>query len=254
MSNLPDNREKDMTGEFVDGEAKGGHVTPPETQFVGAITEKIPVSKVIAEWHEPLAMISIVHIRGTRKYNAYSWLTDPNASNSTVQENIDALWRHFTAHSMGRPVDTEGLPHIFHMACRAGMLISTFYRKKNRLKPAYQDVKTYVKDNYSFGYMLTPEEIFSLSKGVHDIQMSTFREQRTPLLMDLLIRASLYKHKVKPNFDLKMNMFDILFMRILEFARSEWHERHIWKDQIGELTPEEIEYFNIHLDYKSEKV
>lgn len=124
--------------------------------------------KVVNMFHEQLAAISLVHLLGTRKYKAYSWLNDPRASNSTVTDNADAMYRHFIAHSMGRVWDPEGLPHLFHLCCRAGMLVTTWYRMMNpNPKMAYVDCSEMSRKLLlpsGVGQFLTPEEILSLGK------------------------------------------------------------------------------------------
>ena len=75
------------------------------------------------------AAITIVHKRGCLKYAPYSWLNTPVGHGSSLVDNINAISRHFGAHSMGRILDPEGLPHIFHMCCRVGMFVTTAYRQ-----------------------------------------------------------------------------------------------------------------------------
>lgn len=214
---------------------------------------KIPVSDIVKQHQAGLAMIALVHIRGTRKYEPYSWLNNPNASNSTVKENIDALWRHFTAHSMGRPVDPEGLPHIFHMACRAGMLVSTYYRSINPIKPLYEDVRGLEKvDETTFGWMLTPEEIFSLSKFHYNDLKGMNTEEFTPWLMNALVDLSLSDQKdYFPPTDWKILSkvmgIDILFFRILQFCKLQWENRTPWIDQFTDVTPAERKYIRKYI-------
>lgn len=73
--------------------------------------------------------LAAVHDLGRSKYAAFSWQNNPNASNSTIENNIDALMRHITLHKAGHPQDSEGFPHIYHIACRIGMLLTTWYRQ-----------------------------------------------------------------------------------------------------------------------------
>mgnify|MGYP003299590409 CR=1 FL=1 len=132
--------------------------------YTGALEGKIPFIKILQEFKNSIASIGLVHRRGARKYAAYSWLRDPDKSNSTVWENIDALLRHMTAHSIGLVKDPEGLPHIFHMCCRAGMLVTTYLRKQiprpfDWPEHALEDSAEYP----NIGGWITPEELISLA-------------------------------------------------------------------------------------------
>lgn len=137
---------------------------------VGGYRHKEKLSQILVDYRDAFYMIALVHEQGTYKYDCYSWLTNPAASNSTIIENIDALYRHLGAHSMGRIMDPEGLPHLFHMVCRAGMLISTYYRSATKMAYRYKPLRTkkFTKENPDSccipGWQITPEEIYSLSK------------------------------------------------------------------------------------------
>lgn len=136
---------------------------------VGALEGKVPYTQILQEFKLPLAAIGLVHRRGARKYSAYSWLNDPEASNSTIWENIDAMLRHMTAHSIGMIQDPEGLPHIYHMCCRAGMLVTTYLREQvpapmEWLPGKIEDITGEDEgDSPSFGCWITPEELLALA-------------------------------------------------------------------------------------------
>lgn len=132
--------------------------------ITGALEGKVPYTRILTEFKIPLAAIGLVHRRGARKYAAYSWLRDPSASNSTVWENIDAMLRHMTAHSIGLVRDPEGLPHIYHMCCRAGMLVSTYLREQ--VPDPFRWPEKALEDNQDHldpGCWLTPEELVALA-------------------------------------------------------------------------------------------
>ncbi len=139
---------------------------PNKSIMIGALEGKVPYTKILQEFSLPLAAIGLVHRRGARKYAAYSWLHDPEASNSTIWENIDAMLRHMTAHSIGMIQDPEGLPHIYHMCCRAGMLVTTYLREQvpDPMNWSVEDIETIDnEDDPSFGCWITPEEILALA-------------------------------------------------------------------------------------------
>jgi hypothetical protein len=53
---------------------------------------------------------------GSKKYEAHSWKTVPNASD----RYLAALMRHLVAHSKGEALDPEsGYSHLSHAACNA---------------------------------------------------------------------------------------------------------------------------------------
>ena len=161
---------------------------------VGGYQHKEKLSQLLVDYRDAFYMIALVHEQGTYKYDCYSWLTNPMASNSTIIENIDALLRHLSAHSMGRIMDPEGLPHLFHMACRAGMLITTYWRSYRPLDKRYKPERNkehISKDNTTvsfarFGWQIQPEELYSLSKEDFYSDITT-PEELTPLIFSLLM-------------------------------------------------------------------
>lgn len=99
---------------------------------VGCIKNKAPLSGLTAKYRIPYIAIALIHHFGASKYGYYNWYNDPTNCNSSVSDNIDAIFRHITAHRIGKFIDPEsGLPHIFHACCRAGMLITVYYRQDN---------------------------------------------------------------------------------------------------------------------------
>lgn len=90
---------------------------------VGCFTNKIKLADKIKEWKRPLAIVALIHHIGACKYPYYSWYNHPSTSDATPEDNFNAILRHFTAHRIGKTIDSDSkLPHIFHAVCRAGML------------------------------------------------------------------------------------------------------------------------------------
>lgn len=145
--------------------------------IVGAYVGKASISAITKKFVIPLAMTAIVHERGTIKYVSYSWQNDPSASNSTVQDNLDAIERHLGAHSMGKLMDVEGLPHLFHIACRASMMVTTHLRNRTRQstqQPPHSRMVRQKDEVGAFseslaGTQITSEELLACSKKLPDI-------------------------------------------------------------------------------------
>lgn len=131
----------------------------------GCIKGKIPLCDLTAKYRAAYIAIALIHHFGALKYSYYSWYNDPANCNSTVSDNLNAIFRHMVAHRIGKTIDPEShLPHVFHACCRAGMLITMYYRtwltgslipnKPKKNETAKFDVLT----------QLTTEEIWVLIK------------------------------------------------------------------------------------------
>lgn len=131
----------------------------------GCIKGKIPLCDLTAKYRAAYIAIALIHHFGALKYSYYSWYNDPANCNSTVSDNLNAIFRHLMAHRIGKIIDSEShLPHVFHACCRAGMLITMYYRtwltgslipnKPKKNETAKFDVLT----------QLTTEEIWVLIK------------------------------------------------------------------------------------------
>lgn len=95
----------------------------------GCIKGKIPLCDLTAKYRAAYIAIALIHHFGALKYSYYSWYNDPANCNSTVSDNLNAIFRHLMAHRIGKIIDPEShLPHVFHACCRAGMLITMYYR------------------------------------------------------------------------------------------------------------------------------
>lgn len=100
-------------------------------KLVGGYSHKELITDTINQYEIPLKMVSIVHHFGSLKYKPFSWYNFPYVSNSSIIDNVNALFRHLGAHSMGKIKDKEGLLHIMHACCRGAMLVSVFYKEES---------------------------------------------------------------------------------------------------------------------------
>ena len=182
--------------------------------------------------------ISLVHKRGCRKYAAYSWLNVPVGRDSSLMDNINAISRHFGAHSMGRILDPEGLPHIFHMCCRAGMLVTTAYRQAIDYATVVHGTNTWAALDYSllggdFGIFLTPQEFLPFTKETR-YALPRRLDECYPVIQGLLVNIALdprfapeypeYKLDKESPFTVYWPI-DQLYLAIARFVRL-WAEAH----------------------------
>jgi hypothetical protein len=132
------------------------------TKYIGSVKGKVPLSGLTAKYRSAYVAIALVHHFGAEKYGYYNWYNDPRNCNSSISDNIDAIFRHMTAHRIGKFIDPESkLPHIFHACCRAGMLITIYYRQDN---DGYFIKKKNENAELDVLSQLTTEEILVLSK------------------------------------------------------------------------------------------
>ena len=186
---------------------------------VGAFKNKVPLIEIIRKYKTPLYCIALVHQLGEIKYPSYSWFNNPTKSDSTVENNINAILRHFSAHRMGQTVDPESkLPHVFHMACRAGMMITTLYREMSSNFRALNEMKKpeYVTDD-NIGAYITGEELYSLAKNIDDVGCTP--DVLEPAINSLLFNYALYPWTVEGDewFELK-SKYDTLFVCVLKYV------------------------------------
>ncbi len=166
---------------------------------IGSIKNKPNIINILDKYRTGLNMLSVIHMAGAKKYELYSWINRPEQSNSTITDNLNALYRHFSAHSMGKFIDEEGFPHIFHLCCRAGMLITTFYRVLQQISYQYTDT--------GFEYRLhpqskfiTPEEIYSLIKYEYPLKEDIQEKYNLPT-DEVSLRSFLNTHLLACMFD-----------------------------------------------------
>lgn len=160
---------------------------------MGAFKNKIDLGEVIQTHTRALIAFSLILKIGELKYPSFSWYNqfqNPSAD-STVKCHLTALLRHFTAHRMGYTLDPESrMPHLFHMCCRACMLVSSYYlgqHSAQKLTPQMSKCKERLTVCPT-GRDLTGEIILSLSKTKDRITSSTAADLET-LISDLLVEA-----------------------------------------------------------------
>lgn len=190
----------------------------------GLYKSKVPITNLLRDHRQVFLAIALVHLLGTRKYEPFSWLKDPIKSNSTVENNLDAIWRHLSSHSMGKILDYEGLPHVFHMCCRAGMMISTLYRNISPDKVTPTNPGNI--EEAKLGMFLTTEEIWSLAKfyynGTFTIngELMINQEKQYAYLTNLLVEAT-YTPPTDVSFTWdSINLFDKIFCITLLYAEN----------------------------------
>lgn len=131
----------------------------------GCIKGKIPLCNLTAKYHAAYTAIALIHHFGALKYGYYSWYNDPVNCNSTIGDNLNAIFRHMVAHRIEKFIDPEShLPHVFHACCRAGMLITMYYRAQ--LTDTLTPIKLKKNEAAKFDVLtqLTTEEILVLTK------------------------------------------------------------------------------------------
>lgn len=131
--------------------------TPISFNGKPSITEAWPLYK------HHFRALAAVHELGRSKYSAFSWQNNPQASNSTIENNVDALMRHIALHKAGHVQDSEGFPHVYHIACRIGMLLTTWYRQMSWGSPIYDRPDTFpdCQDILATYIATNPTTIFS---------------------------------------------------------------------------------------------
>lgn len=139
----------------------------------GCIKGKAPLCNLTAKYRAAYTAIALIHHFGALKYSYYSWYNDPANCNSTIDDNLNAIFRHMTAHRIGKSIDSEShLPHVFHACCRAGMLITMYYRTwlTSILKPNKPKKNEAAK--FDVVSQLTTEEILVLTKDkvIHEYE------------------------------------------------------------------------------------
>ena len=131
--------------------------------LVGGYSHKESITDTIDCYDIPLKMISIVHHFGALKYKPFSWYNFPYISNSSMTDNVNALFRHLGAHSMGKIKDREGLLHIMHACCRCAMLVSVFYKEESSFESSISPIN--ITDPSEWYGFIDHEELLALSKA-----------------------------------------------------------------------------------------
>lgn len=215
---------------------------------VGSFPLKVNIADVLQRNRFGLQVLGMVHERGSRKYKPYGWYNSPATTDSTVENNLNAIYRHFAAHSMGFPIDPEGLPHVFHMCCRAGMLVTTAYRNWSDVDQQIEflTIKGHRKLWEDFSLYTTAEEVTALSKttALFDELSALPEESLTPIVQEKVVDC-LNHHKdidqlpqllFKGVFDpfSELTPYDELFQMCLVLARKHWCAH--WKQDLSHMS------------------
>lgn len=64
----------------------------------GAIKGKIPLCDLAAKYHDAYTAIALIHHFGSLKYGYYNWYNDPENCDGCFYNNVNAIFRHMTAH------------------------------------------------------------------------------------------------------------------------------------------------------------
>lgn len=190
---------------------------------VGSIKGKAKLADIVKEYKLPMNAVAVILKTGELKYPSYSWYnnyTDPKAD-STIECNINAMLRHFTAHRMGFCVDPDSrMPHIFHLACRVALLITTYYLSNTETVRYSEQLSkpTNYNSEESIGIYIPAEVIYSLNKSEGKLTNNT-KEQLEVIINDLLFKLTI---KI-PNFngfqDTAPNSVDTLLKAVFEYVK-----------------------------------
>ena len=214
---------------------------------VGAFTGKIKLGDIIKEMELPMRAVAVILKIGELKYPSYSWYnnyTDPKAD-STVECNINAMLRHFTAHRMGFCVDPDSkMPHIFHLACRAALLTTTFYLSTNAAIAYKRTLLSPCSYEYSksLGMYITGEVLTSLSKTTDSITKINCDARLEVLLNDLLYRAAIDGIEKMDDPIRDVTLVDAILRTTFAYVKDECTSEFMkdFVDNIDESIPEEI--------------
>lgn len=194
-------------------------------KITGGYAGKPQLLDVVRKYQLGLKMIAYIHYRGTKKYPAFGWYNEPLDCGGSISDDLNALVRHFGAHSSGFMCDPEGSPHIFHMCCRAGMTVSLFYQSVNRHTWHMEGTTEGNYDAQQWAKFITNEEILSLTK-TPALKAHTLLELQSDILPAILNAESYIK---LADYDTK-NFFsyehptplDTLFKLVLTYAQIFW--------------------------------
>lgn len=192
----------------------------------GSIKNKKPMIDIIRKYKSALLAISLIHRIGTRKYELFSWYNKPVESDSTVENNINAMIRHFSAHRSGVVFDSEShLPHLFHLACRCAMLITTYYKEKREdyTRSKIDDGRPYC-DDALIGCMITGEELISLSKPCKDYSSCTRTELEIAIANKLFKLALVGETDVVEDIINDITEYDVLFNLVCNYLIKNWDD------------------------------
>lgn len=199
--------------------------------ITGGYTGKLDLLELFNRYDLGLKMIAYIHYRGTKKYPAFGWYNSPSTCGGTCYDNLNALMRHLGAHNSGFIRDPEGSPHIFHMCCRAGMLVTGFYRNQSNHLWKIESDGDHAAVNWA--KFITHEELLSLTKTVNKSEVSL------PILQNQLLaeihraydflQATLYGRTLRYDHDRYFDYdyatpLDKLFKTVIAFSMKFWQQ------------------------------
>ena len=142
----------------------------------GSLPKQIRFNDIIEKYRLGLAAVELGHLVGSISYEPFSWYNSPETSDSTPENNLNALYRHMCAFEKGTVIDDNSLlPHPVHMACRSAMLVSVIYKEQNNCdnivakfddngQPFYAYATNQSPNRLLFGHLLTSAEYYALSQ------------------------------------------------------------------------------------------
>ena len=141
-----------------------------------SLPKQIRFDDIIEKYRIGLAAVELGHLVGSISYEPFSWYNSPETSDSTPENNLNALYRHMCAFEKGTVIDDNSLlPHPVHMACRSAMLVSVIYKEQNNCgnivakfddneQHFYAYATNQSPDRLLFGHLLTSAEYYALSQ------------------------------------------------------------------------------------------
>lgn len=142
----------------------------------GSLPKQIRFNDIIEKYRLGLAAVELGHLVGTVSYEPFSWYNSPETSDSTPENNLNALYRHMCAFEKRTVIDNKSfLPHPVHMACRSAMLVSVIYKEQNNCdnivsksddigQHIYKYTTGQASNKLMFGQLLTSAEYYALSQ------------------------------------------------------------------------------------------
>lgn len=215
---------------------------------IGAFKGKIKLVDIIKDMELPMKAVSVILKTGELKYPSYSWYnnyTNPKAD-STLECNLNAMLRHFTAHRMGFAVDPDSkMPHIFHLACRAALMITTYYlASTENIRYRHNLIRPTSEYDYkeSVGLYIPGEVLTSLGKTVTLMPENYTHNRLEVMINDLLYRAALGDiQELKDPFT-QLTTPDIILRAVFMYVKDMCHSEfmHDFVNSINDNHPKEI--------------
>lgn len=219
--------------------------------ITGGYTGKPNLLELFDKYDLGLKMIAYIHYRGTKKYPAFGWYNSPFTCGGTCYDDLNALMRHLGAHNSGFIRDPEGSPHIFHMCCRAGMLVTGFYRDQSNQLWEIESDGDHTAVNWA--KFITHEELLSLTKTANKSEVSL------PILQSQLLAEihQAYEFLQLVTYD-RSRYFDYdyptpldkLFKTVIAFSMKFWKQHgstSFFTPKILEEDREWLEMFDLEI-------